>query len=104
MKLTTTGISGTLESSDVMVKIEDKGTPGIEILLTSPVKKQFGRQIEKVVREVVDLHKIESAVIELNDSGALDCTIRARVECAIARACGEDVKTLDWEDLAKWAD
>lgn len=104
MKLEKTGIAGTLESSDIQVKIEAGFEPGIEIVLNSPVKKQFGSQIEKVVREVIERHDIESAVVELKDSGALDCTIRARVECAIARALGEGVKTLDWEELSKWAD
>ncbi len=104
MKLNNTGVAGTLESSDIYVKIEDKETPGVEILLTSPVKKQFGEQIEKVVREVVELHKIEAATIELKDSGALDCTIRARVQCAISRALGEEQDNLDWEELNRWAD
>ena len=104
MKLTKTGIAGTFESSDIHVKIESKGTPGVEIILTSPVKKQFGSKIEQVVNEVVELHNIDSAVVELKDSGALDCTIRARVECAISRALGENETSLDWEELAKWAD
>ncbi len=102
MKLVKTAIAGTFESSDIYVKIEPKDTEGIEIDLSSPVKEQFGDQITKVAQEVLKAHKVENAFVELKDSGALDCVIRARLECAISRAVNEDEAKVDWEELAKW--
>jgi citrate lyase subunit gamma (acyl carrier protein) len=39
--------------------------------------------------------EIESAKITINDKGALDCTIRARVETAVFRAC-EIKENIPW--------
>ena len=55
---------------------------------------QFGRQIEKLIREVLSERGIENAVVDATDKGALDCTIRARVTAAAVRATGNDV----WQD------
>ena len=82
--------AGTLESSDIFVEIEpaDEGT-GIELKLTSAVYKQFGPQIEEVILETLKANGIEDAKVTANDRGAVDCTIRARVEVAALRAKGE---------------
>ncbi len=101
MKLTKTGIAGTYESSDLYVKIEPNDKEQVEINLSSPVKEQFGEHIEKIVYQVLESNKIKSARLELKDSGALDCVIKARVESAIFRATESKP---NWEDLAKWID
>lgn len=90
--LTKAGQAGTLESNDILVTIAPAGagTAGIEIELTSPVKKQFGKQILAVINEVLAERGISTAVVDANDRGAMDCTIRARVETAIARALVEE--------------
>ena len=82
--------AGTLESSDIFVEIEPaaEGT-GIELKLTSAVYKQFGPQIEEVILETLKVNGIENAKVTANDRGAVDCTIRARVEVAALRAKGE---------------
>lgn len=76
---------GTTESSDVLILIE-KGEGKAEIELSSPVAKQFQDEILKSVRETLEKHSIDSIRLSLNDHGALDCTIRARLECALLRA------------------
>lgn len=87
MELVKTATAGTLESSDVMVTI-GPGNGGVEILLQSTVEKQFGRQIRKVVEETLSKAKVNNAAVQLSDRGALDCTIRARVQAALYRAAG----------------
>ncbi len=87
MELVKTAAAGTLESSDVMVTL-GPGNAGIEIELTSTVEKQFGKQIRKVVEETLSKANVKNVRIQLNDRGALDCTIRARVEAALYRAAG----------------
>ena len=76
--------AGTLESSDVYVEIAP-AVNGIEIDLNSVVQAQFGEDILAVVREVLAECGVENARLTIQDRGALDCVIRARVETAILR-------------------
>lgn len=96
MKIIKNAISGTLESSDIQIMLVSNGNEGIEIQLKSSVEKQFGKQIRKVIKETLEKLKIDNVTLVVTDKGALDCTIKARVECAVYRACGikEDY---DWE-------
>lgn len=81
--------AGTLESSDVFVEIAPAEN-GIEIDLNSVVQAQFGEEILAVVREVLTECGVENASLRIQDRGALDCVIRARVETAVNRGKGEN--------------
>ena len=81
--------AGTLESSDVYVEIAPAAS-GIEIDLNSVVQAQFGDDILAVVREVLADCGVENAKLTIQDRGALDCVIRARVETAVIRGKGEE--------------
>ena len=85
MELKTTGVAGTMESSDIQIVLEPRTEGGIEVSLTSSVMNQFGRQIVKVIRETLSELNIENAFVTAVDKGALDCTIRARVSNAAYR-------------------
>ena len=87
-------VAGTLESSDCMGTIEP-GSHGIEFDLESVVIRQYGKQIRKVTLETLDRLGISNAKIRMVDKGALDCTIKARVECAVFRA-SEYEGRIDW--------
>lgn len=91
MNITTKAVSGTLESSDVMIEISPGGGE-LQIEVESIVKQQFGDTIERVVREILDKFHVTDADVYVNDRGALDCTIRARVETAVKRAGKEETK------------
>lgn len=96
MKIKKPAVAGTLESSDAMVTLEplDEGE-GVEFELDSVVIHQFGKQIKKVVLETLERLGVDDVHITVVDKGALDCTIKARVECAVFRA--NDVKeNLPW--------
>lgn len=80
--------AGTLESSDVYVEIEPSDS-GIIIELDSVVLNQFGEKIKDVVNEVLNEQGVKNAVVRVQDKGALECVIRARVESAILRGRGE---------------
>jgi citrate lyase subunit gamma (acyl carrier protein) len=101
MNIIKSSISGTLESSDIQVKIEPKEGCGIEIELKSSVEKQFGKQIRKVIAETLKVLGVENARVAAVDKGALDCTIKARVESAAHRAAGINEK-YDWEVIDRW--
>ena len=81
--------AGTLESSDVYVEIAPAEN-GIEIDLNSVVQAQFGDDILAVVREVLAQCGVDNARLTIQDRGALDCVIRARVETATIRGKGEE--------------
>ncbi|MDX9800061.1 MAG: citrate lyase acyl carrier protein [Spirochaetia bacterium] len=97
MKIVKTGMAGTLESSDVLVTVRENPGKGVEILLQSIVEKQFGKQIKKVVKEKLQILGIDEAVVQLNDKGALDCTIEARLAAAVYRASG--ITSYNWEKI-----
>lgn len=88
MKIMKTAQAGALESSDVLVTVSPNPEGGVKIELeTKPViKKQFGWQIEKVIRETVEELGVEDITIKAQDKGALDYTYRARVQSAVERA------------------
>lgn len=86
MKIITTGVAGTMESSDIIVTIEPKANEGIELSLESDVMQQFGKQIEKVIRETLDELGVKAARVTAVDKGALDCTVAARTMAAAYRA------------------
>ncbi|MEG0308315.1 MAG: citrate lyase acyl carrier protein [Clostridium sp.] len=78
--------AGTLESNDIYVVIMPNEESGIIIELESLVIKQFGKEIESAIRETLEVLGVKNAVVKAQDKGALDYTIRARVETAIKRA------------------
>lgn len=96
MEIKQVSIAGTLESSDIQVRIEPKEEAGIEIELKSSVEKQFGRQIRKVINTTLETMGVKSAKVIATDKGALDCVIKARVECAAFRAAGV-TQNINWE-------
>ena len=85
MELKKPAMAGTLESSDVQITLRPNLGQGIVIQLQSDVKTLFGDAIEATVREVLNQFQVTDALVDVNDKGALDFAIRARMECAICR-------------------
>ncbi|MBR1988836.1 MAG: citrate lyase acyl carrier protein [Firmicutes bacterium] len=83
--------AGTLESSDIFVEIApaEAGT-GISLDLTSVVYQQFGPEIEAVIYDTLKELGVADAALTVKDRGAVDCTIRARIETAVCRGKGEE--------------
>ncbi len=92
--------AGTLESSDVYVLVEPNDN-GINLELESSVINQYGEQIKETVLDVLTRLSVSNANVKVVDKGALDCTIKARVECAIFRA-NENEEAIAWGDLIIW--
>ena len=80
-----TAAAGTLESSDIMVTVMPD-SEGVKIELESSVYQQYSESILKTIRDVTDGLGVTNVKIVAYDRGALDCTIRARVETALMRA------------------
>ncbi|MBR0134618.1 MAG: citrate lyase acyl carrier protein [Clostridia bacterium] len=86
MEIKKTGVAGTMESSDIIIRIEPKETEGVELELESAVMQQYGKQIEKVIRETLAELGVTKAYVNAADKGALDCTVAARTQAAAYRA------------------
>ncbi|HKS33992.1 MAG TPA: citrate lyase acyl carrier protein [Enterobacteriaceae bacterium] len=96
MKIIREALAGTQESSDLMVKILPADGE-LEVVIHSEVIKQFGDQIRQVVHETLSAMGVRQGVIMVDDKGALDCVIRARLQSALLRAA--EVQHIDWEKL-----
>ncbi len=97
MKIIKEAVAGTLESSDLLVKVAP-GQPGrLNIHIRSEVMRQFGARIRAVVEETLAKLEVAAGDISIDDKGALDCAVRARVQTAVLRAA--DDARIDWEKL-----
>lgn len=85
MKIIAQAAAGTLESNDVLVTVSPN-EQGIELAIESIVLNQFEQQIRQAVLDTAQDLGVQAAHVALNDRGALECTIKARVETALRRA------------------
>ena len=92
MELKKPAMAGTVESSDAQITVEP-GTNGIELNIESSVIHQYGEQIKAVVLETLDRLAVKNAKVTIVDKGALDCTLKARVEGAVFRSVNDDSET-----------
>ena len=99
MEILKSAVAGTLESSDAMVSVEPGD--GIELSLSSSVMNQYGRQIKATVLETLDRLGVKDAKVTVIDKGALDCTLKARVECAVFRSCDASAANIPWGGMVK---
>ena len=99
MEILKSAAAGTLESSDCMVTVEPG--EGISLDLTRSVMNQYGRQIKAAVLETLDRLDVKNANVTVVDKGALECTLKARVECAVFRSCDASSANIPWGGVIK---
>ncbi|MNF11675.1 Citrate lyase acyl carrier protein [compost metagenome] len=58
------------------------------------MEKQFGEAIRQTLLQVLQHYQVEPVQVMVDDKGALDCVLRARLETALMRAC--DNGQLPW--------
>lgn len=78
--------AGTVESNDIYIVMMPSLEGGIDLELESIVIKQFGDDIKTVILQTLEELGVENAIVKAHDKGALDYTIKARVETAVKRA------------------
>ena len=66
-----------------------------QLSLDSVVINQYGNQIKKVAYETLENLGIDNVKLTIVDKGALDCTIKARIEAAVYRSVGQ-IEDLPW--------
>ena len=94
MEIVAASMAVTLESSDAQVTVEP--ADGLEIRLSSSVMSQYGRQIRQVVADTLARLEVTGAKVTVIDKGALDCTLKARVEAAALRGAGRQGDAVPW--------
>ena len=94
MEIIKPAMAGTLESSDAQVTVEP-GNGSVELTLESAVIHQFGNRIRQVIMETLEHLEVDNVKISVVDKGALDCTLRARVEGAVYRSVNQ-TENLPW--------
>lgn len=99
MEILKSAVAGTLESSDCIVTVEPG--EGITLDLSSSVMNQYGRQIKATVLEALERLDVKDACVTVVDKGALDCTLKARVECAVYRSCGKSAANIPWGGIVR---
>ncbi|HDL6866383.1 TPA: citrate lyase acyl carrier protein [Yersinia enterocolitica] len=90
MKIIREAVAGTLESSDVMVRIAPLNPPEIDLQIHSSVDKQFGDAIRYSVLALLEQYRVTGVQLIID----VDCVLQARLETALLRA--SDEKILPW--------
>lgn len=83
--------AGMLDKGDVLVTLRPGASgSGIQLDIESKVMALFGDQIKDSVLEEIQKYQLSDLKVSVNDKGALDYAIRARVQTAIERAIVEE--------------
>lgn len=88
MEIVKNAVAGTLESSDILICVEPCERLIIEI--RSVVDDQYHDAICSAIAEVLEQFQVRRGKICVNDRGALDCVIRARMETVLIRGGGKE--------------
>ncbi|MFC2115805.1 aldolase/citrate lyase family protein [Bacteroidota bacterium] len=82
-KTGTAGIFGGRIRSDCLVQVEITASGGISLDIQSKVNTLYGRSMRDLARRMLEHFKIQNAHIHIQDSGALEFVLAARIEAAI---------------------
>jgi citrate lyase subunit beta/citryl-CoA lyase len=88
-KISIAGNYGEDVRSDCQVKINLPAKGGIKVVLESKVERLYGDHIHALVDDIMKFFGIKHASIQIQDSGALDFVLAARLEWAIRQLTGE---------------
>jgi citrate lyase subunit gamma (acyl carrier protein) len=87
--------SGTFESSDVIFLIEPlPDNSGRKLDISSTVMQQFGASFNRIVENMLNQYDMTDIHLIAKDKGALEPTIKARLETAIIRSLDRQEGTL----------
>jgi len=82
-KIANTGSYGKDVRSDCAVTLELTTSGGLKIELVSKVKALYGDNITRLCKDVLNFYGIKNARFKIEDTGALDYVIAARIEAAV---------------------
>ena len=91
MEITQTASAGSTEKCDCLITVS-KGQG------TSTVHVEYGSHIRSLILAVLEKMQIENVQVDVEDMGAFDPMIVARLQAALSRAKGQ-TEALPWEEL-----
>ena len=80
------GPRGERARSDCWVRVEIRDGGGIDLGVRSKVEAMYGEAVRRTCRAVLDALGVRHAVVSVEDHGALDFVLAARLETAVKRA------------------
>ena len=84
-KIGSAGNRGKNVRSDCFIELELVSDGGIDITLKSKVEPLYGKSIRSLINRVLDYFEIAHAKVLVEDAGALDFVLAARMEAAIKK-------------------
>jgi len=88
------GNQGKRIRSDFHIEMELTTKGGIQLDFISKVDAMFGKSNRKLISDILSFYKIENAIINIIDKGALPTVIAARMEAAIGKLITTDKEYL----------
>ena len=85
-QIATAGNKGVKVRGDCWVAFEPAKTGKLAIELTSKVEALYGDALRGLARRVLDTYGITSGSLQIEDTGALDFVLAARIEACIKKA------------------
>ena len=97
MEIKETASAGTIEKCDCLVTVS-KGDGDIKINLSSKVLYQYGDSIRNTILQTLKKLHINDITVNVEDMGAFEYVIVARLEAAIYRS-QKQMDQIPWGDL-----
>jgi len=80
------GQRGEKVRSDCWVRFEPRASGGLEFCVQSKVEAMYGEAVRKTCQVVLEVLGVKDSTVTVEDAGALDFVIAARIEAAVKRA------------------
>ena len=97
MEIKETASAGTIDKCDCLVTVS-KGEGDIKINLSSKVLYQYGDSIRNTILQTLKKLDINNVTVDVEDMGAFEYVIVARLEAAIYRS-QKQMDQIPWGDL-----
>ena len=97
MEIKETASAGTIDKCDCLVTVS-KGEGDIKINLSSKVLYQYGDSIKNTLLQTLKKLNINDITVDVEDMGAFEYVIVARLEAAIYRS-QKQMDQIPWGDL-----
>ena len=91
-------VAGSSESGDARVTVIPKPAEGLSLELRGPSVTRYGDDIRALALATLTALGVSDALVSIDEKGALDATIQARLAAACGRAA--DLMDTPWEALS----
>ena len=89
-----TGNKGDKVRSDCFITLELKDSGGLELDIQSKVDTMYGEEIKKMAKEMLAFFDIKNAYLKIEDTGAINPVLAARIEAAVKQLIDTDKEYL----------